>query len=176
MVGAWGTAVVGLLQIRNERHLRRAADRLSQASKISGWLIDAGSAPALAAVNNASATPVFEVVISINALQGREPARTLSGANLRTFRTYLSVLPPGCFTVMVPSSGRAPGIQFELEVAFTDAAGRFWIRKGNGMLDPTRKAPTAYYRIPHPIDWTYPTTPCGPLTSGTGSIVSPHLS
>ena len=122
MVGAWGTAVVGLLQIRNERHLRRAADRLSQASKISGWLIDTSSAPALASLNNASATPVFELVISIHALQGREPAGVSEVASPRTFRTYLSVLPPGCFMVTVPSSGRAPGIQFELEVAFTDAA------------------------------------------------------
>lgn len=160
-IGAWGTAVVGLLQIRNERHLRRANDRLRQASKISGWLIDASSVPAVASLNNASDTPVFAAVVSMIALQGKVPSSCPEAVvSPRPFRTYLSVLPPGCFQVNLPSSGRAPGIQFELELGFTDAAGRFWIRRGNGALGEIPTSPIAYYRIPHPIDWDYPDTPC----------------
>lgn len=159
-IGAWGTAVVGLMQIRNERHLRRSADRLRQASKISGWLIDASSVPAVACLNNASDTPVFEVVVSLIVFQGLPAPAIQSTVFPRSFRTYLSVLPPGCFRVSLPSSGRAPGIRFELELGFTDAASRFWIRHGNGSLHEIPVTPTAHYRIPHPIDWDYPDTSC----------------
>lgn len=160
-IGAWGTAVVGLLQIRNERHLRRTAARVHQASKISGWLIDAGSVPAKGSLNNASDTPVFEVVVSLMAVQGRTLASRQNMPLLpRPFRAYLSVLPPGCFLITLPSSGRAPGIQFELEVAFTDAVGHFWARRGNGALEELPVTPIELYRIPSPIDWDYPTTPC----------------
>jgi hypothetical protein len=61
---------------------------------------------------------------------------------------------------MVPSAGHAMGIRFSVEIGFTDANGRYWIRSGIGHLVEVKVSPTDYYGISRPIPWEYPASAC----------------
>jgi hypothetical protein len=44
-----------------------------------------------------------------------------------------------------------------IELGFTDARGRHWIRRVGGELERIRTNPVDHYALPLPIDWTLPT-------------------
>jgi hypothetical protein len=43
-----------------------------------------------------------------------------------------------------------------IEIAFTDARGRSWIRRATGRLESIDKDPVDYYDLPQPFNWNLP--------------------
>jgi hypothetical protein len=62
-------------------------------------------------------------------------------------------VPPGEITTRIDNSGGGMHRRFWIELAFQDAAGRFWIRRGNGTLERVDKHPIDLYSIGRPVSW-----------------------
>jgi hypothetical protein len=44
-------------------------------------------------------------------------------------------------------------LRFSVELAFQDAGGRNWLRRGKGVLEQVEADPLALYAIPEPVSW-----------------------
>lgn len=164
-----GALFTALFQIRTERHIRakNEADVLedrnrAQASHVSAWIKEtwAHDHQMWHAVQNTSHEPVYQVIITLVSIQGAGIPR--EGADIKGswlpyhFRSYLSVLPPGKFYVSMPTGAQSMLVRFGVEVAFTDARGHFWVRKGDGYLEQLQSNPVEYYGLDSIVDWRYP--------------------
>jgi hypothetical protein len=107
---------------------------------------------------NSSLSPVYRLVVGIVDIQGTAPRTLEAWLDLGRNRggvgqvslpmTTVSILPPGTFRVWIPgtdhtaSMGARPGA----ELAFTDRAGKHWIRRANGELKELKSAPLDYFK------------------------------
>lgn len=175
-VGALIWAVLNGLQLRREADADRrkakateaaalAEKRIDQARRVCGWItrgtpIETGSVryPYVqrALLSNTSPEPVYELVAYLVWVQGSGPRtgeemQTHGGTN--EMRAIVQVLPPGNFqlTLLGPSNQPMQG-QLGLEIAFTDAAGRSWVRRvPTGELEELKTGPTKHYNISRPL-------------------------
>lgn len=103
---------------------------------------------------NTSPSPVYGLVVAIVDIQGTGPhtieewLRWREKAMRQTPITTTNILPPGTFRIWIPGSGwQAPmGGRMGAEVAFTDRAGKHWIRRAHGQLEEIPTAPADYYK------------------------------
>src|SRR5690348_3316891 len=127
-VGTVGTLIVALRQIANERNARRAREhqeaverRRRQAEGVFAWINEEQDGTPTVLVLNQSAGPVFEVILSIVAYQG---AGARDGRETpMQFRSYLSVAPPGLYSVSMQRGYRGMSFHPAIEAAFRDGAG-----------------------------------------------------
>jgi hypothetical protein len=173
-IGTFLAFVVAFFAIVIERLERSRASRRRQAEQISGWLdVESYGCPSprgsVATVLNGSGQPVYHVIVWLVSLQGgggpatgEEVARSIqaepeSDAWERTRPETLSVLPPGMSVVCLPDWLGGMHSVPAVEIAFTDAAGRHWIRRAEGELQKISKEPAFHYGIGLPQGWTIPT-------------------
>ncbi len=161
--GTWAGSVftglaVGsaLYQIGMERRNRKLAEQRQQAAKVTAWLVRPWDIPAVAAVLNNSDEPAYQVILTIVAIQGAAARTGLEGGPSWPYRAYLGVLPPGKFYLTIPSGGHGMMLRFAIEICFTDAGGRSWVRLAKGSLTAIKHSPVDYYGLPRPIGWEYP--------------------
>jgi hypothetical protein len=150
-VGTVGTLGAALVQIKTERDerkrlARRMAEREQrrQAETISGWLADDAEMRTSIALSNQSEAPVYMAIVSLVMVQGSGPRfGEEMGSHLGGYRATLSVIPPGrCFTTVEGGWG-GMSKRAGVEIAFTDTAGRHWIRRANGALEELEREPPA---------------------------------
>jgi hypothetical protein len=151
--------VAAFIQIGMERSARKRAEAEEQARMIAAWFgsRDGADGERMEVVlMNASAQPVYDVIAWLVLLQGAGPRKGEdddSGDVSR--RSPVGVLPPGRSATTLPGPflwagmHRRPGV----ELAFTDAASRHWIRRGDGRLERIRTDPVKHYRLGRPVDW-----------------------
>jgi hypothetical protein len=72
------------------------------------------------------------------------------------YRTYVGLLRPGRTEYTIKHPGRGMHKRFAIELAFEDAGGRAWLRKGRGALSHIRQDPLAFYGIDPPVGWLMP--------------------
>jgi hypothetical protein len=101
---------------------------------------------------NASGSPVYGLVVGRVFLQGTAP-RTIESwlelgkSNQPTPVTTVSILPPGTFRIWIPGVWLGGmGDRPAAEVAFTDRAGKHWIRRASGQLEELSEAPIDYFK------------------------------
>lgn len=137
--------------------------RREQASKITAWLAGAYEDVRLdedgrecwgVVINNASDQVAYDLLAQI--VQVRESARTTPSSrwDAEEFGERVGAVPPGKRVVYL----RYPGIggmhrRSGIELAFQDAAGRFWFRAAQGTLVETRKHPVDFYELSRPPSW-----------------------
>jgi hypothetical protein len=142
----------------------RAAEATAQAERISaGTIAGQSEFPQTEYPNhrlvtrvglyNRSSAPIANAVVTLVLVQGAGPKLgvQLTDPHLRReFQRDLSTIPPGEWEVQVSPGWagmlRRPGI----EIAFTDQAGRNWVRYSSGLLEQIHESPAAYYRIQPP--------------------------
>ena len=134
---------------------RQADERRAQAERISAWFEPhPGPGPDLehidATLANSSAVPVYSVLARVVSVQGTYAHR---GEGAPGFPSAYWVLPPGRHAVRL--GGWSAGMHGHpaVELAFTDAAGRHWIRRGDGTLQTIRDDPLTHYKLPSPPIW-----------------------
>lgn len=162
-VGAFATAAavtVSLGQIFVEKRARAAEFKRSQAERVSSWLQDGveDSRPVddklmwqYVALQNESDAPVYNVVVTCIGIQGAGPAsRGEENVGDYPCRSFVDVLPPGEWGTWLPTHGRGMSIVLGSELAFRDACGVSWFRRGNGTLEEISTDPLEFYGISLP--------------------------
>lgn len=179
-VGALIWAVVNGLQLRREAEADRrkteateaaavAEKRIDQARRVCGWITRAGLTEHQlmlhpythrVLLSNTSAEPVYELVAYLVWVQGAAPRtgeqlQMEPHTPIRGIRAIVQVLPPGNYQLILegPSNQPMQG-QLGLEIAFTDAAGRSWIRRvPSGELNELTVGPVKHYNIGRPLQY-----------------------
>lgn len=117
-------------------------------------------------LGNSSNEPVYEVVAYLVWVQGAayrigEDAEAYGnqvighGFSTYDIRAVVQNLPPGRFVVEVKGPDNSPMQgQLGVEVAFTDRAGRHWIRRTSGELVETAISAIDHYDIHRPLNYS----------------------
>jgi hypothetical protein len=164
-IGSIATAlafVVAFVAIVLDLRDRAAAERQRQASRISAWISNApgrevpisGPWPTIAEILNASDQPVYRVIVWMVFYAGGlyTTGEDAARDDERGPATAL-VLPPGRYRVRLPVFDPGMLKRPAVEIAFTDASGRHWIRRQDGRLDPIESAAPVHYGLSEPLDW-----------------------
>lgn len=160
-VGSLATAfavVVAFVELITSSRERSRDDREAQARKISAWIDSVVyDEPTTATALNASDSPVYRFVAFLVLAQGAGPQ---TGEDVATrdddlaHPAALLVLPPGRHPIKLsPWYGGDMGRRAGVEIAFTDASGRHWIRRVTGRLEQTDTDAVEHYRLPMPGTW-----------------------
>ena len=96
----------------------------------------------------------------IESIEGRQEYEDRDGGLYYERPGLASALPPGRWVVVMggyptlTSASRA-----RIEIAFTDAAGRHWVRRIDGRLEKLKQSPIVHYGLTRPLPWSMP-DPC----------------
>ena len=160
---AGALAATGVFGVTAATFRRQLKDRQrEQADHVAAWIGEPATTAMLAptpdpgptpiALENSSAQPVYQAVVTLVFITGRAPYSDETG---QRFRKLLSIVPPGRWTAEVnrwePGGGRHPGV----EIAFTDRAGRHWLRRATGDLIKLSRTPLEHYGLAVPSSGTW---------------------
>lgn len=179
-IGTVGALVYAQVQLNDVRAVRQddqtaalAAQRRAQADQVSAWPYatdpsgfpeskgPSGKYVTYIELINTSGQPVYQAVVSLVLVQGAGPrtGRGMDQAFTKGYRPYqrtLAVIPPGTSWTSVEAGWggmfRRPGA----ELAFTDQAGRTWVRWAWGGLTEINRSAASYYNVPEPAEWATP--------------------
>lgn len=156
IVGALATAttliwlVIERDQLQNEK---REGQKRKQAAGVSTWLSSKPGnrqhqyARRIIVLNNNSDAPIYNVIVSI------VDARDMDAKGEQTpeeFRRIVDASPPGQAYCHAPRGYEGAGFHPSVEIAFSDADGNHWVRRGNGRLEELHEEPFIYYAISQP--------------------------
>jgi len=178
--GAWFAAVgttltlaFGIYQWWKLRSDAAQDERIAQARHVYAFL-DADNNRIV--VGNSSSEPVYAVVVHYVYMDGHDPGsgeetehrvgllvqqmqkspgpfqQALSKAAqspISQFRAVVQALPPGNYSVAKPQPMDSPG----LEISFTDAANRHWVRRVTGVLQTRVSGAVDYFEIAGPVEY-----------------------
>jgi hypothetical protein len=139
---------------------RREEKEREQAEQISGWMeflpveeqVKDGEIYVRLVVQNSSNQLVYELIASVVTAFGESQV----GGDL-SFRNFVGRLVPGRTEHEIKHPGQGMHKKFAIELAFSDAAGRTWRRRGRGRLERVyKKDPLALYGINPPVGWWMP--------------------
>lgn len=158
-IGTVGAVIVALVLAGAETRRRAREDERRQAEHVSGWMIDLPPDEAISdgephvklIMQNASNQLVYSTIASIVSAQSEDHV----GGN-ENYRTYIGRLPPGISEYKIRHPGHEMHKRFSIELAFEDARGKAWVRRGKGALESIRKNPLAHYNIDPPVGWLMP--------------------
>lgn len=170
-IGTVGAVVVALGLTILER-LRAARDnRRRQAELITAWADenwpqqDSDNPPDAAAgswlrlvMQNGSAQLAYFAIASVVGIQGagppeRAPKDSDWQDHFYPYRALVGRVPPGQTTTWIRHGGHGMHIRVGIELAFQDAAGRYWLRRGTGQLRKIKMDPIRFYEITPPVVW-----------------------
>ena len=140
--GTVGAFSVGFYEIISRNRQDRRDRQRSQASKISAWTFREGEA---IVVSNKSGMPAYDTVVTfvVKDCDGRNSPKGQPG-----YRYTLRSLPPGDWQFPSPKGWRGMNVYPGVELAFTDASGRHWLRTSRGQLKTLKTVdPIKYYDI-----------------------------
>lgn len=130
-----------------------------QAEQISGWMeflsatedVINGEMYARLILNNSSNQLVYDLVASVVTAFGESQV----GGDF-SYRNFVGRLPPGRTDNKIKHPGQGMHRKYAVELAFQDAAGRTWRRRGRGRLERVYKDPLKLYGIDPPVGWWMP--------------------
>lgn len=151
------------MQSRRERSLLTDSSRKRQAESVSAWFDEGADGPCpqygsfvweRVTLRNSSEIPVYNVIITCVGMQGAGPAfKGEDNGGSYPCRSFVAALPPGVWGAWLPIYGRGMNILLAPEVAFTDANGASWVRRGNGLLENIGCDPVTFYGVSAPCPW-----------------------
>jgi hypothetical protein len=102
-------------------------------------------------VGNASEQSVYQVIVSLVAVQGAWRRDARDGGY--EHRAFLWQVAPGKRSTQVTFGGHGMSMRFGVEIAFQDAAGRNWRRLADGRLEEINANPVDFYKLSRPLGW-----------------------
>lgn len=142
-IGTTAAVIVALWQSGRETRKRRHEEERAQAGLVAAWIvprpyeIEAGlvSGELIVDLQNCSSTPVYTVVVTLVPIKGSAPRNSEGMDSAVRLSKLLMVLPPRRFWTEFSRPSMAMGMEYGVELAFRDAAGESWVRRGNGALE-----------------------------------------
>ncbi len=169
-IAALATVLAVCVALYDSRQAKRMHDedlKRSQATKVSCWFEEAESCEQTPQDNryvwknvvlqNGSNAPVYNVIVTCVGVQGAGPSAKGEENGLDyPYRRCIGTLPPGRWRQWLPTGGGGMHVVLAPEVAFTDARGASWVRRGNGTLEEIKRSllPQALYKIANPAEWS----------------------
>jgi hypothetical protein len=156
-VGSFALSVWNTVQIRRR-------DAQQQAEQVTAWLVHYDGEQdhphrvyVGLRVRNASSQLVYDVIAQTILLQGggRKTAVGDTDEHNRELGALIGTVPPGELTTRIGTWGGGMHRKLGIELAFQDAGGRYWLRRGNGKLKRVYKHPLDLYHIARPVGWQY---------------------
>jgi len=132
---------------------KREAEKRKQAAGVSTWLSSRMFGAKVhykrqvIILNNNSDSPIYSLVVSI------VDARNTDAKGEETpeeFRRVIDASPPGQVFCSAPEGYSGMGFRAGVELAFSDANGNHWVRRGNGKLEGLAEDPFTHYNISLP--------------------------
>jgi hypothetical protein len=157
-LGSIATAIALFLLLAQWRDQVASGER-AQASLVSAWVtnINEPGFGTRAVLNNAGTEPVYRVIVWLVSVTGNGPPDGKAAAVGQVQPFTLSILPPGQFPTRLPEFHYGAHSRAGLEISFTDAANRHWVRQPNGQLVQINAPGAEYYGIsPHLQVWELP--------------------
>jgi hypothetical protein len=173
-VGTVAAVSVALWEVLRQRRIENRRDRRAHAESISAWIAeerlpDDIETPGGTSVEleNASQHLAYDVVVFQVYIQGAGPTtgedwgKILNQRQKPTNPRYpespfavLGVLQPGRSVADLDWLSSTMQGRLAVELAFTDRAGRHWIRRSTGELAEISQSPIDHYDIARPVDYT----------------------
>ncbi len=159
------TLVVTAWAVTLEAISRRHERLRGQAQSVAAWYGGGDGDGDRLSVANSSSLPIYEVLVSLVFVQGAGPttieewvkfAESDSQGRPLEFGSAFTAIGPGEWSVRIPPSPGAMAVRPSCEIGFTDAAGRHWIRRGNGELQTIGRNAIDYYGLARPVDFQAP--------------------
>jgi hypothetical protein len=162
-VGTCGAVIVSLWIARRDAVHREKREQRQQAELITAWLGE--EAPAdnhqlrqAIVIQNSSHQSVYMLIASLVSLQGafRDTAVPSPRPKKRgriDWQAHVGQVPPGQHETSIRSGGRGMNLKLGVELAFRDAAGTCWLRRGDGRLEQVKYDPATLYNLDLPIGW-----------------------
>jgi hypothetical protein len=159
-IGTCGAVIVSLGLALREIRARRKQEEQEQAEQITAWLVPLPDAyrdqyPSETCmgirVHNASNQVIYDVIAEI--VIGRKTAVGDTLERNKGFGAMIGNVPPGGFTTPIETGGGMLGRRHSIELAFQDAGGRYWLRRGNGRLQRVTKSPLELFKLVGAASW-----------------------
>lgn len=155
---------ISLYQLHREKKDRIDDQKKHQASRVSAWYAaetNRSNQPAdnrfvwqAVTIQNSSNAPVYNAIIMCVGVCGAGPAIKGEDNQLGySCWTGIGTIPPGTWYSWLPTHGSGLGVKTAPELAFTDANGTSWVRRGNGNLEEIKFNPVEFYNLPLPVPW-----------------------
>jgi hypothetical protein len=100
-------------------------------------------------ISNQSKLMIYDLIAQVVAVGGTDHMKTpLDEPDLEqrhAFGAFVGNVPPGEKTSRIRNRGVSHGSRYAIEIAFRDASGRNWVRRGNGTLEEIKKSPVDFY-------------------------------
>ena len=132
---------------------KREAEKRKQAAGVSVWLSSrspsgrANRTSRTIILNNNSDSPIYNLVVSIVDARNKDAKGEDTPEELRRI---LDASPPGQAYCVAPEGYMGMGFHPSVEIAFSDADGNHWVRRGNGRLQELTEDPFTHYEVPQP--------------------------
>jgi hypothetical protein len=161
-IGTCGAVITSLYFAAKDTRERRRHDERAQAEKLTAWFVPyEGEQDNIhkiylgLRIKNSSDELIYDVIAESVSLQGafRHTAVGDTDERNREFGVLVGNIAPGEYTTRINYGGGGMHKRFWIELAFQDAAGRFWVRHGDGKLERVNKHPIDLYNLSRPVSW-----------------------
>jgi hypothetical protein len=161
-IGTCGAVATSLWFAARDSHAKRKHDERHQAEQITAWFVpyegeqdNPGKMYSGLRIKNASDDLVYDLIAQVVGVQGSFRKTAIGDTEDRNneFGAKIGNVPPGNYFTRINNSGGGMHRRFWIELAFQDAAGRFWVRQGDGILKRVKKHPVELYNIGRPVSW-----------------------
>jgi hypothetical protein len=154
--------IVALWLARNQGRQTREQETRRQAEQVTAWFVPyAGKQDNQhriyegLRISNSSEQLVYDVIAEVVSVQGAFRETAVGDTDMRNFEygALVGNVPPGGVTTRINTGGRGMHVRHAIEIAFKDAGGRHWLRRGNGSLECVDQHPVQLYGLPLPLGW-----------------------
>lgn len=131
--------------------------RASQAEQVTAWHIPYDGRKedhrVGLLIKNASNQLVYDVIVQVVNNKNRQTAVGDTYERNHELGVCIGNVPPGEFRTHITQGSHGMDRRFGIEIAFQDAAGRYWVRRGDGKLTKVKKHPLDLYNMHRPAVW-----------------------
>ena len=156
VLGSLATAatLIWLVVERNQlQKEKKESEKRKQAAGVSTWLstrtfgTKVHYKQQIIVLNNNSDSPIYNIVVSIVDTRNKDAKGEETPDE---FRRTIDASPPGQAFCLAPECYSGMGFHPSVEIAFSDADGHHWVRRGNGRLESLAEDPFVHYKIQLP--------------------------
>jgi hypothetical protein len=157
-IAAWIAGIGLFVQIRNEQNERKKSEdekkvkeKRNQAEQVVIWASGKDSNGNIneIVIDNQSSQPIYNLVVVITIMELNNGKAENNEKNNKV-QEIIDITPPGYWYISIHGLNGGDLKPIEIEAAFQDMKGVYWLRKTNGALLEINTSPKQHYNIHGP--------------------------